>query len=143
MKNRWFEFVENCKDAVKEVAPVFGFIALLFAGAILLAFWADVSKEKEKPTPEPAATVATIAVATPQPTPEPEPTPESTLEPLPIEQNLLIRKKNPEWRTEATAYAKEYLPQNYTDLVYEYYSLLEDYDNSVCDVENLESFALV
>ena len=135
MKERWLEFVENCKDAVREIAPVFGFLALLFAGIFLVAFIADKSEEeKNKPTPKPTETVAAVTMATPEPTPTP--TPEPTLSPE--ELNKLIAREEALWRQEALEYAKENLPPNYKELVYEYYSLLEDYeelDSLVFDLE--------
>ena len=137
MKERWYEFVENCKDAVKEMAPIVGGIVLMFAVILSLAFLVSQPKEKKdkpkpKPTPKPTTTVA---VATPEPTPTP--TPEPTLSPEELDR--LIAEEEARWRQEALEYAAENLPQNYKELVYEYYLLLEAYDELVVDNENLES----
>lgn len=137
MKERWYEFVENCKDAVKEMAPIVGGIVLMFAVILSLAFLVSQPKEKKdkpkpKPTPKPTTTVA---VTTPEPTPTP--TPEPTLSPEELDR--LIAEEEARWRREALEYAEENLPQNYKELVYEYYLLLEAYDELVVDNENLES----
>ena len=137
MKERWYEFVENCKDTVKEMAPVIGGIVLMFAVILSLAFLVSKPQEKKdkpkpKPTPKPTTTVA---VATPEPTPTP--TPEPTLSPEELDR--LIAEEEARWRQEALEYAAENLPQNYKELVYEYYLLLEAYDELVVDNENLES----
>ena len=47
MKERWYEFVENCKDAVKEMAPIVGGIVLMFAVILSLAFLVSQPKEKK------------------------------------------------------------------------------------------------
>ena len=137
MKERWYEFVENCKDTVKEMAPVIGGIVLMFAVILSLAFLVSKPQEKKdkpkpKPTPKPTTTVA---VTTPEPTPTP--TPEPTLSPEELDR--LIAEEEARWRQEALEYAAENLPQNYKELVYEYYLLLEAYDELVVDNENLES----
>ena len=80
-------------------------------------------------TPEPTIDV------TPEPTPTP--TPEPTLSPEELDR--LIAEEEARWRQEALDYAAENLPQNYKELVYEYYLLLEAYDELVVDNENLES----
>ena len=136
MKERWYEFVENCKDAVKEMAPIIGGIVLMFAVILSLAFLVSKPQEKkDKPKPKPTATVAAVVVPTPEPTPTP--TPEPTLSPEELDR--LIAEEEARWRQEALEYAAENLPQNYKELVYEYYLLLEAYDELVVDNENLES----
>ena len=57
----------------------------------------------------------------------------------PEELDRLIAEEEARWRQEALEYAAENLPQNYKELVYEYYLLLEAYDELVVDNENLES----
>ena len=136
MKERWYEFVKDCKDAVKEMAPIIGGIVLMFAVILSLAFLVSKPQEKkDKPKPKPTATVAAVVVPTPEPTPTP--TPEPTLSPEELDR--LIAEEEARWRQEALEYAAENLPQNYKELVYEYYLLLEAYDELVVDNENLES----
>jgi hypothetical protein len=136
VKERWYEFVKDCKDAVKEVAPAIGVVAVIFAAVFSLAFLTDKSEEKkDKPKPKPTATVAAVVVPTPEPTPTP--TPKPTLSPEELDR--LIAEEEARWRQEALEYAAENLPQNYKELVYEDYLLLEAYDELVVDNENLES----
>lgn len=131
MKERWLEFVENCKDAVREIAPVFGFLALLFAGIFLVAFIADKSEEeKNKPTPKPTETVAAVTMATPEPTPFPTMSPEEIAE---------KEEERALWEEEALEFAKENLPQDYNGLVFRFCELLDycfDLEETITELED-------
>lgn len=131
MKERWLEFVENCKDAVREIAPVFGFLTLLFAGIFLVAFIADKSEEeKNKPTPKPTETVAAVTMATLEPTPFPTMSPEEIAE---------KEEERALWEEEALEFAKENLPQDYNGLVFRFYELLDycfDLEETITELED-------
>ena len=72
------------------------------------------------------------AKPTPLPLPTPAPTTTPTLSPEEVAQ------ENEFWQWEAMEFAKENLPQNYTELVYEYYELLEYCLELESDVQDLQ-----